>query len=83
MESEDGDDVKAGKVPGNIGDGSGSGSVGDVRAVPKTSSDKENNLTINGVCVMNSASYVFAKNFEAMNKSPVSDKQEDKNESIL
>ena len=81
MESEDGDDVKAGKVPGNIGDGSGS--VGDVRAVPKTSSDKENNLTINGVCVMNSASYVFAKNFEAMNKSPVSDKQAARSESIL
>jgi hypothetical protein len=52
-------------------------------AAKPATNDKENNLTINGVCVMNSASYAFGKSFDAVNKSPVSDKQEDKNESIL
>ena len=43
-------------------------------------SDKENNLTINGVCVMNS----YALNNKSFDKSPVAtDKQEDKSESIL
>jgi len=43
-------------------------------------SDKENNLTINGVCVMNS----YALNNKSFDKSPVAtDKQEEKSESIL
>ena len=41
-----------------------------IRRLPKANSDKENNLTINGVCVMNSASYAFNKSFDAMSKSP-------------
>jgi homeobox protein cut-like len=82
MESDDNNDVKE-KVVVDDDDESSR------RLLPKPAtiagaavSDKENNLTINGVCVMNS-SYAFNKTFDAINKSPVADKQEDKNESIL
>jgi homeobox protein cut-like len=45
-------------------------------------SDKENNLTINGVCVMNS--YAMNKSFDGVNnKSPVADRPEDKSDAVL
>ena len=84
MESEENDDKT--KIP----------LENENRMLPKAtttaaavSSDKENNLTINGVCVMNSYALNNKNNsFSAVveginNKSPVADKQEDKNESIL
>ena len=85
MESDENDDKT--KIP--LENENNSRTLPKATTTAAVSSDKENNLTINGVCVMNSYALNNKNNsFSAVveginNKSPVADKQEDKNESIL
>lgn len=83
MEAGDASDDRTDDKPPASDDDDGlraklSGLSGGATAV----SDKENNLTINGVCVMNS--YALNKSFDGINnKSPVADRPEDKSDTIL
>lgn len=83
MESDEGKDDKA-KI---TAEDENSRLLPKPTSTAAVSSDKENNLTINGVCVMNSYALNNKNNSFSVDgintKSPVADKQEDKNESIL